>query len=230
MKNIAIIPARGGSKRIPRKNVKPFLGKPVIAYSIQSALRSSLFEEVMVSTDDPEIATIAEQYGATVPFMRSAANADDHATLADVLLEVVRKYEEKNVEPENICCILPTAPLIGEKEIRQAFQRFLEGGYDSVCPVVAFSYPILRSLDVDEKGLLKMNWPEYLSTRSQDLRPAYHDTGTFYWVKKEALRKEGKLLTANCSAFIMNELQVQDIDTETDWALAELKYKLLHNA
>lgn len=228
MKNIAIIPARGGSKRIPRKNVKPFLGKPVIAYSVQSALGSGLFDEVMVSTDDPEIAAIAEQYGATVPFMRSAENADDHATLADVLLEVVRKYEERNVETENICCILPTAPLIDEREIRQAFLQFIEGGYDSVCPVVAFSYPILRSLDIDGEGLLKMNRPEYLSVRSQDLRPAYHDTGTFYWVKKEALIKEGKLLAGRCSAFIMSELQVQDIDTETDWALAELKYKLFN--
>lgn len=228
MKNIAIIPARGGSKRIPRKNVKPFLGKPVIAYSIQSAIRSGLFDEVMVSTDDEEIATIAREYGASVPFMRSAANANDYATLADVLIEVTQAYGEQSVDMANICCILPTAPLVSEKEILSAYNLFTEGSFDSICPVVAFSYPILRSLDIDDKGLLKMNWPEYLSTRSQDLRPAYHDTGTFYWVRKDALLREKKLLTDNGSAFIMNELQVQDIDTETDWALAELKYKLLH--
>lgn len=229
MKNIAIIPARGGSKRIPRKNVKSFLDKPVIAYSIQSAIRSDLFDEVMVSTDDPEIAGIAREYGAVVPFMRSEKNANDYATLADVLIEVVQMYREKGIEIENICCILPTAPLISEKEILSAYKQFTENDFDSVCPVVAFSYPILRSLDIDDNGLLKMNWPEYLSTRSQDLRPAYHDTGTFYWVKKKTLLEEKKLLTDNGTAFIMNELQVQDIDTETDWVLAELKYKLIYN-
>jgi len=228
MKNIAIIPARGGSKRIPRKNVKPFLGKPIIAYSIEAAIGSGLFDEVMVSTDDKEIAEIALSCGAVVPFIRSEANANDYATLADVLIEVVEKYEEKGIRIGNICCILPTAPLIDVKDIVSAYKLFTDGSFDSICPVVPFSYPILRSLDIDDQGHLKMNWPEYISTRSQDLRPAYHDSGTFYWIKKEVLLSGKKLFAENGSAIVLNELQVQDIDTETDWALAELKYKLLH--
>ena len=228
MKCLAIIPARGGSKRIPHKNIKPFLGRPIIAYSIEAALGTGLFEEVMVSTDDVEIAEIARQEGASVPFLRSTENANDYATLADVLVEVVNAYKGRGYEFDLICSLLPTAPLISSEDVRSAYDQLVMSTFDSICPVVAFSYPILRSLSIDEKGNLNMNWPEYRFSRSQDLRPAYHDSGTFYWIKTSSLLKDKKLLSENGTAIVLDEFRVQDIDTDTDWALAEMKYKLLH--
>lgn len=228
MKCLAIIPARGGSKRIPHKNIKLFLGRPIIAYSIETALGTGLFEEVMVSTDDTEIAEIARQEGASVPFLRSTENANDYATLADVLVEVVNVYKERGNEFDLICCLLPTAPLISSEDVRSAYDQLVMSTFDSICPVVVFSYPILRSLSIDEKGNLNMNWPEYRFSRSQDLRPAYHDSGTFYWIKASSLLKDKKLLSENGTAIVLDEFRVQDIDTDTDWALAEMKYKLLH--
>lgn len=228
MKCLAIIPARGGSKRIPHKNIKLFLGRPIIAYSIEAALGTGLFEEVMVSTDDTEIAEIARQEGASVPFLRSTENANDYATLADVLVEVVNVYKERGNEFDLIWCLLPTAPLISSEDVRSAYDQLVMSTFDSICPVVAFSYPILRSLSIDEKGNLNMNWPEYRFSRSQDLRPAYHDSGTFYWIKTSSLLKDKKLLGENGTAIVLDEFRVQDIDTDTDWALAEMKYKLLH--
>lgn len=228
MKCLAIIPARGGSKRIPHKNIKPFLGRPIIAYSIEAALGTGLFEEVMVSTDDVEIAEIARQEGASVPFLRSTENANDYATLADVLVEVVNAYKGRGYEFDLISCLLPTAPLISSEDVRSAYDQLVMSTFDSICPVVAFSYPILRSLSIDEKGNLNMNWPEYRFSRSQDLRPAYHDSGTFYWIKTSSLLKDKKLLSENGTAIVLDEFRVQDIDTDTDWALAEMKYKLLH--
>ncbi|MGK4224416.1 pseudaminic acid cytidylyltransferase [Parabacteroides distasonis] len=228
MKCLAIIPARGGSKRIPHKNIKLFLGRPIIAYSIEAALGTGLFEEVMVSTDDTEIAEIARQEGASVPFLRSTENANDYATLADVLVEVVNVYKERGNEFDLICCLLPTAPLISSEDVRSAYDQLVMSTFDSICPVVVFSYPILRSLSIDEKGNLNMNWPEYRFSRSQDLRPAYHDSGTFYWIKASSLLKDKKLLSENGTAIVLDEFRVQDIDTDTDWALAEMKYKLLH--
>lgn len=224
-KKIAIIPARGGSKRIPRKNIRDFLGKPVIAYSIEAALKSGLFDEVMVSTDDEEISRIAQQYGASVPFVRSEENANDYATLADVLSEVINEYDQRGMTFDMVCCLLPTAPLVTHTDLINGYDKLREG-YDSVCPVVAFSYPILRSLELNETGILRMKWPEYASTRSQDLQPAYHDSGTFYWIKRETLIQEKKLFATNGSAIVLDECSVQDIDTLTDWKLAELKYKL----
>ena len=228
MKCLAIIPARGGSKRIPHKNIKPFLGRPIIAYSIEAALGTGLFEEVMVSTDDVEIAEIARQEGASVPFLRSMENANDYATLADVLVEVINAYKGRGYVFDLICCLLPTAPLISSEDVRSAYDQLVMSTFDSICPVVAFSYPILRSLSIDEKGNLNMNWPEYRFSRSQDLRPAYHDSGTFYWIKTSSLLKDKKLLSENGTAIVLDEFRVQDIDTDTDWALAEMKYKLLH--
>lgn len=228
-KNLAIIPARGGSKRIPRKNIKEFLGKPIIAYSIEVALTSGLFDEVMVSTDDEEIASIAKQYGAKVPFMRSHENADDFATLADVLIEVLRQYQVTHKSFENICCILPTAPLTNASQIRNAFKKLTDENLDSVLPVVEFSYPILRALELDTNNKLKMIWPKYLNSRSQDLKPAYHDSGSFYWVKSNSLIEQETLFCNNGSAIVLPETEIQDIDNETDWKLAELKYKLLND-
>lgn len=230
MSNLAIITARGGSKRIPRKNIRDFLGKPIIAYSIEAALQSRLFDEVMVSTDDQEIAEVAKRYGAKVPFIRSSQNANDHATLADVILEVIDQYADIGKQFDAICCILPTAPFITSNRISEAFDKMKNDGLDSVCPVVEFSYPILRALELTNDNKLRMIWPEYLKTRSQDLKSAYHDSGSFYWVKTYALMNEKNMFCKNGSMIVLPETEVQDIDTETDWKLAELKFKLINEA
>lgn len=223
MKNLCIIPARGGSKRIPRKNIKPFLGKPIIAYSIEAALKSGLFAEVMVSTDDEEIAEVAKQYGAKVPFMRTAETASDFATTADVLKEVIAKYKELGLEFDNFCCFYATAPLVQSNDIISAFERLQNSDFTCVYPVVQFSYPIWRCLDLAEDGSMKRHWPEFENARSQDLPKEYHDTGTFYWYKiKEWLSGNIKV-----GGIIVDETSIQDIDTETDWELAELKYQLM---
>jgi len=220
--NLAIIPARGGSKRIPGKNIKPFLGKPIIAYSIEAAINSKLFNEVMVSTDDPEIAEVAVRYGANVPFMRSNKNADDFATLADVINEVTKEYEKINRSFDYACCILPTCPLLIEKHLQEAFTVFVEEKFDSLRPIVKFSYPIQRALAYKE-GKVKMIHPEHKRTRSQDLEPTYHDSGQFYWF----LFSKG-LSGKNKGAIIIPETRVQDIDNEEDWLLAEIKYTYLN--
>ncbi len=228
MGNLAIIPARGGSKRIPRKNIKSFLGKPIIAYSIQAAIDSKLFDEVMVSTDDKEIADVAMQYGAKVPFFRSKENANDFAVLADVIKEVVENYSQKEKEFSNICCILPTAPFVSPHKINIAYSKLINHDLNSVFPILEFSFPIQRSLKL-ENDKIAMVWPENLNTRSQDLEPRYHDAGQFYWLKTTSFLQEQKILTANSSVIIISALEAQDIDTETDWKLAEIKYKLMPN-
>ena len=225
MRNLCIIPARGGSKRIPRKNVKEFLGKPIIAYSIEAALKSGLFDEVMVSTDDQEIAEIAKQYGASIPFMRSAEAANDYATTRDVLSEVLNEYQKKGKSFDALCCIYATAPLITTQNVVDAYNRLSQTDFVSVYPVVQFSYPIWRCLDVAEDGSMKRHWPEYENSRSQDLPKEYHDTGTFYWYKL----KDNTIQSGKIGAIIVPEERVQDIDTETDWKLAEMKYRLLNN-
>ena len=224
MKNLAIIPARGGSKRIPRKNIKNFLGKPIIAYSIEIALKSGLFDEVMVSTDDTEIAKIAKKYGAKVPFLRSEANSNDFATTADVLIEVLENY---NFKYPYACCIYPTAPLVSVNSIIEAHEKLIANNYDSVFPIVRFGYPIQRSLKV-VKGKVSIVYPEHTNSRSQDLEPRYHDSGQFYWFKSDVVVNEKKIITNNTSYIELNELAVQDIDNETDWQIAEIKYKLLY--
>jgi len=225
MRNLAIIPARGGSKRIPHKNIKEFLGRPIIAYSIEAALKSGLFDEVMVSTDDERIAEIAKQYGASVPFMRSAETANDYATTRDVLNEVVSEYQKRGQEFDAICCIYATAPLIAAVDIAEAYKTLRGSDFACVYPVVQFSYPIWRCLDVAEDGSMKRHWPEYENSRSQDLPKEYHDSGTFYWHRIA----EGEIADGKLGAIIMPEERVQDIDTETDWKLAELKFQLLKN-
>lgn len=224
MKNLAIIPARGGSKRIPRKNVKPFLGKPILAYSIEAALATGLFDEVMVSTDDEEIADVARQYGAKVPFMRSAGTSNDFATTADVLNEVIAKYKEQRQEFDNFCCIYATAPMVQSKDIIFAFERLSNSKFTVVYPVVSFSYPIWRCLDLAEDGTMTRHWPKYENSRSQDLPKEYHDTGTFYWYKTKEWLKGNSIV----GGIEVDETTIQDIDTETDWKIAEMKYKLLH--
>lgn len=228
MKNLAMITARGGSKRIPRKNLRPFLGRPIIAYSIEAALGSGLFDEVMVSTDDEEIAEIARQHGAKVPFMRSAKNADDFSTTADVILEVLGEYRKLGHTPEFTCCIYPTAPFVTAERLREAFARFEASDAESLFPVTRFSFPIMRSFRMEEGGRIYFNWPEHALTRSQDLAPAFQDAGQFYFLRTEAIERTRLLVPEKTLGFELSELEVQDIDNEEDWALAEVKYRFLH--
>ena len=224
---VAIIPARGGSKRIPRKNIREFLGKPIIAYSIEAALGSGLFDEVMVSTDDAEIAEVAVRYGAKVPFMRSHEASDDFATTAAVLNEVLLKYKSEGRVFDKACCLYPTAPLVGKAALVAAHEKLTAASLDTVFPVVKYSYPIWRSLKVED-GKAVMNWPEHLNSRSQDLPAAYHDAGQFYWFRVDRFLQQQSLFTQNSGAVELDELEVQDIDSLTDWKLAELKYQLLN--
>lgn len=228
MSAVAIITARGGSKRIPRKNIKPFLGKPIIQYSIEAALQSGIFEEVMVSTDDEEIAEVARACGAKVPFMRSEVNANDFATTADVIREVLAQYEDAGQHFDYGCCLYPTAPFVTAARLREAFQKLLDIGADSLLPITRFSFPIWRSLKM-ENDLISFNWPENALRRSQDLAPSYHDCGQFYFLKTEAFRHTGALISAHTAAIEMPESEVQDIDNEEDWKMAEMKYSLLLN-
>ncbi len=226
--NLCIIPARGGSKRIPRKNIKDFLGKPIIAYSIEAALQSGLFKEVMVSTDDAEIAEISLKYGAKVPFIRSSQTADDYSTTLDVLKEVESMYKEMGMNFEFICCLYPTAPFVSSKKLQQAFDTMIEKNYDSVLPMLKYSFPIQRSFEMNESSKIQYRFEEFKNSRSQDLQPAYHDAGQFYWMRKNVLMYDS-IISNNTGAIEINELEGQDIDTEIDWKLAELKYELLQS-
>lgn len=226
MLRLAVIPARGGSKRIPHKNIKAFHGKPIMAYSIEAARNSGIFDEVMVSTDDEEIASIAEQYGASVPFFRGAETSGDYAATVDVLLEVIENYRQIKRKFSHICCIYPTAPFITEKKLQRAAALWEESGADALVPVVAFSYPPLRGLAIHDDRL-RMMWPENEAVRSQDLEKLYHDCGQFYFIYSDALFREQTLFCHNTVPMQMSELEVQDIDNETDWVLAEQKYTLL---
>ena len=223
---VAIITARGGSKRIPKKNIKPFLGKPIIAYSIQAALDSDLFDEVMVSTDDEEIAKVGKRYGASVPFMRNALASDDNATTSDALTDVFNTYATQGKHFEYACCMYPTAPFITAKKLIQAYNKLIEAQLNVVFPVMSFSYPIWRSLKKDGSRLT-MNWSEHLNSRSQDLPEAFHDAGQFYFFRVNAFLKEKKLFGENSGGIEISEIEGQDIDNENDWLLAELKYKIL---
>ena len=227
MKSIAIIPARGGSKRIPRKNIKDFLGKPIIAYSIEAAINSDVFDVVMVSTDDEEIAEIARKFGASVPFMRSEETANDYATTADVINEVLDTYARVGQEFDVVACIYATAPFITAERLSKAVGMIEKNDFDSVFSCVEFSYPVLRSHIIDNRGRAVMKWPEYKNSRSQDLEKFYHDAGQFYISTVEAFKKSNSFWGENTMPVILSELEVQDLDTPTDWAIAEIKYQLL---
>lgn len=227
MTSLCIIPARGGSKRIPRKNIKPFMGKPIIAYSIEAALNSGVFDEVMVSTDDEEIAGIAHQYGASVPFFRSEETANDYATTVDVLLEVIEAYRQQGKVFDTICCLYSTAPFVTSDRLKEAFSK-LSDNVDACFTMVEYSYPIQRSLRINDAGLVEMKYPEHLKSRTQDLEKVYHDAGQFYFVKTKTLIEEKTVWCKHTAPLVLSELEVQDLDTLTDWQLAEMKYELLH--
>ncbi|WP_080055073.1 pseudaminic acid cytidylyltransferase [Spirosoma aerolatum] len=227
MSTVAIITARGGSKRIPRKNIRPFLGKPIIAYAIQAAHESGLFDEVMVSTDDDEIAAISQEYGASVPFLRRAETADDYATTADVLREVLNQYAERGRSFEYACCLYPTAPFVTPRLLKQAFSKLIDHPFDTVYPVQPFSFPIQRAVRLHDS---KVAWfqPEHALTRSQDLELAYHDAGQFYFFNVASFLQSRRLITENAGGIVISELDAHDIDNEADWQIAEIKFKM-HN-
>ena len=227
MASLCIIPARGGSKRIPRKNIKSFLGKPIIGYSIEAALSSGLFDEVMVSTDDLEIAEIGKKYGAKVPFLRSENNSNDYATTFDVIEEVIKKYKKLDKSFDYVCCLYSCSPFVNELKLKEAFDLMLTEKFDSVFPVMPFGFPIQRALQLNENNKIDFFYPEYSLTRSQDLKLLYHDAGQFYWMKTEKCLLEKKIVTNNTGIIVITEMEGQDIDTEIDWKLAELKYELL---
>ena len=228
MTKIAIIPARGDSKRIPRKNIKNFHGKPIIAYTIEAAISSQLFDEVMVSTDDKEIAEIAKKYGASIPFYRSPETSNDTATTLEVISEVLSNYEINGVIINEFCCIYPCAPFVSNELIKEAYHQFSSNNYDTVFPIVRYSTPIQRALKTTG-NLVEMCDKSYQNTRSQDLAPAFFDAGMFYWSSKKSVEKNKKLFTENSSFIELDELRTQDIDNEIDWKLAELKYELLQH-
>ncbi len=228
MKNILIIPARGGSKRIPKKNIKSFLGKPILAYSIEAALKSGIFDEVMVSTDSEEIAAVAREYGASVPFLRSAETANDYATTADVLFEVLEEYKKRGMEFDCLSCIYPTAPFVTAEKLKAAYEAYIGSGADSLLSVVAFSYPPQRGLIYDESGkYVTFREPEHVNTRSQDLPKMFHDSGQFYFTMVEAYYRNKSFAVGRSIPYILPETEVQDIDTEEDWKIAEIKYQAM---
>ncbi|MCM1111684.1 MAG: pseudaminic acid cytidylyltransferase [Muribaculum sp.] len=227
MRRIAIITARGGSKRIPRKNIKEFCGQPILAYSVQAALAAGMFHTVMVSTDDEEIAETARRCGAEVPFYRSAETANDFATTNDVLLEVLAEYAERGQRFDTGVCLYPTAPFVTAEKLKDAVEKLEESGADALIPVVAFSYPPQRAMIVED-GRLVFKHPEYLDSRSQDLTPHYHDVGQFYVFRTAAFQVNRKLMVGNILPLVVSELEVQDIDNQTDWEIAEMKYRLMN--
>ena len=229
-KAVAIITARGGSKRIPHKNIKEFCGKPILAYSIEAALASGVFDRVMVSTDDEEIAEVARKYGAEVPFLRSEKTANDYATTKDVLEEVLAEYEKRGEHFDTLCCIYPTAPFITPDRLSEAMRLLEEKKGDTLLPVVRFSFPPQRCVVQDAEGYLKFKWPEYRNSRSQDLEPYYHDAGQFYCLRVSSFLAQQNLIMEKAVPMELPETEVQDIDNEEDWKLAEMKYHMLGKA
>ncbi len=228
MNSVCIITARGGSKRIPRKNVREFCGKPIIAYSIEAALKSDIFDEVMVSTDDEEIAKVAREHGAEVPFMRSAETSNDFAVTEDVVIEVLTDYKEKlGKDFDYVCCIYPTAPFITEYELVEAAGKLWDDGVNAIVPVTDFDFPPQRAFKLDGDGFVEYAHPEFATTRSQDLEPLCHDCGRFYFAKVDALMEHRDFIMPGCAFVRIAPERVQDIDTEDDWRLAELKFEAL---
>lgn len=223
--NIAIIPARGGSKRIPQKNIKLFCGKPIIAYSIEAALTSGCFDRVIVSTDNQEIADIALQYGAEVPFLRPAHIADDYATTIEVIQHVISALglDENTL----ICCLYATAPFVTSANLAKGLEVLIDEGLDYCFSAAEFSFPIQRAFRLDDSGRVEMFQPDYFNTRSQDLESAYHDAGQFYWGTCHAFSTGKPMFSIDAKPVILPAYQVLDIDTPEDWNNAEFLYKLL---
>jgi pseudaminic acid cytidylyltransferase len=227
MKNVAIIPARGGSKRIPRKNIKNFHGKPMIAYPISVAWESRLFDRIIVSTDDEEIADVATRYGAVVPFMRPKELADDYAGTNAVVRHCLEWLVEKNQKPEYACCIYATTPFLRTEYLQSGLELLKKSGKSFAFTVTTFPSPIQRSVRIRKDGALEAIFPEHVPKRSQDLEEAYHDAGQFCWGKSEAFLNRVALYSPESIPVVLPRYLVHDIDTPEDWRMAELMYKAL---
>jgi len=223
---IAIIPARGGSQRIPRKNIKDFCGKPMIAWSIQAALKSGCFDHVIVSTDDDEIATVAKSFGAEVPFIRSAALSDHHTPTIPVMAHALDWVQAHGFMPKAVCCIYATAPMINTEDLHQSLNMLEHNDCEYVFSATSFAFPIQRAFQMNAQHRVEMFYPEHFGTRSQDLPHAYHDAGQFYWGRPQAWLKHTPIFSSNAMAHILPRHRVQDIDTPEDWIRAELMHQV----
>lgn len=227
MESIAIIPARGGSKRIPKKNIKLFCGEPIIKYSIENALSSDAFEEVVVSTDDERIAELAASYGATVPFLREQSLSDDYSTTGQVIFDVIQRLESCGKRYNYCACVYPTAPFMSAKKIKEAMDRLIQSDANEIITVVKYSSPPQRAFYYDNKNIIR-KWPQYANSRSQDLEPLYFDAGQFYGYKTSAyLQSKGDILEG-IIPYVLLPTEVQDIDNIEDWQLAEMKYQFMN--
>ena len=224
---LCIIPARGGSTRIPRKNIKEFLGQPVIAYSIKAAIDSQYFDKVIVSTNDAEIAEVAKSFGASVPFMRPDELADDYASTIPVVKHAIEWFDDQGQSPSEVCCLYATAPFVRASTIRKAYEQMQSTQADYCFTATSFAFPIQRAIKITAENRVEMLYPEHLETRSQDLEESYHDAGQFYWGKAEAFKQQKPLFSKSATPYILPRYLVQDIDTLEDWKKAELMYKTI---
>lgn len=227
---LAVIPARGGSKRIPRKNIKLFGGKPMIAWSIEAALQSCCFDQIIVSTDDTEIADVAIAYGAAVPFMRPDSLSDDHTGTIPVINHAIEQISSQGVSPEQVCCIYATAPFIRATDIRKGLDILETTGCDYAFSVTSYGFPIQRALRLTAADRVEMFHPENFNMRSQDLEEAYHDAGQFYWGLASAWQSGKSIFSAASAPILLPRYRVQDIDTNEDWERAEWMFKAMREA
>jgi len=226
--NLAVIPARGGSKRIPRKNIKEFCGKPMIAWSIEAVLKSGLFDRVIVSTDDPEIAAVAVSLGVEIPFVRPAELSDDHTGTSEVIAHAIKWIRQQGFDPDHVCCIYATAPFISSDDLYRGFKLMRENSADFAFSITSYPFPIQRAIRLRGGRKIEMFYPEYYETRSQDLEEAYHDAGQFYWGKASAWCTDTNIYGSNSVPVIIPRTRVQDIDTEEDWEKAEQIFLTQH--
>lgn len=228
--NIGIIPARGGSKRIPGKNIKPFAGKPIIGWVIETAVTSGLFERIVVSTDDDEIAAVAREYGADVPFLRPAELADDHTGIVEVVQHGTAWMREENIPVEHVCCMLATAPFLQPGVLSQALKQLIELQAQYAFSVTDYAFPVQRAIRVNSEGRVEALWPENITTRSQDLEDVYHDAGQFYWGTAQAWEQGQAIFSGDSVPIRLPRYRVQDIDTDEDWTRAELMFNALRES
>ena len=224
---LCVIPARGGSKRIPRKNINFFCGQAMIGYSIKAALASQCFDQVIVSTDDTEIAEVAKSFGASVPFVRPESLANDYTATVPVIKHAIEWFDDQGQPPSEVCCLYATAPFVSAGAIRKAFDQMQSAQADYCFTTTSFSFPIQRAIKIIAENRIEMFYPEHFETRSQDLEESYHDAGQFYWGKAEAFKQQKLLFSKGATSYILPRHLVQDIDTPEDWKRAELMYQVL---
>src|SRR5690554_1478811 len=226
--NLAVIPARGGSKRIPRKNIKDFCGKPIIAWSIEAALASQCFDRVIVSTDDEEIASIAMQYGAEVPFIRPSEISNEYTATTPVIQHAINWFSENVRKPELVCCLYATAPFVSADDIVSGLEDMVHTDSSFAFTVTNYVFPIQRAIKIGQNKQIEMFSPEHFMTRSQDLEEAYHDAGKFYWRKSSASLDNELIIAPRSIPILLPPYRVQDIDTQQDWDRAELLFKVMN--